>query len=80
MKVELIEKYLEDKYNSLSITKIQNGYKLDGLFIYETPKKKLSWYVDVESDLYSWFGPGNYYEIIHSWFIKTFGKEIRYDK
>ena len=80
MKVELIEKYLEDKYSSLSITKIQNGYKLDDLFIYETPKKKLSWYVDVESDLYSWFGPGNYYEIIHSWFFKIFGKKIGYDK
>jgi hypothetical protein len=80
MKVELIEKYLEDRYGNSSLTKIQNGYRLDDLFIYETLNKKLIWYIDVESDLCSWFGPDNYYEIIHSWFIKTFGKEIGYDK
>jgi hypothetical protein len=80
MKVEIVEKYLESRYGNSSLTKKQDDYKLDDLFIYETSNKKLVWYVDVESDLYSWFGPGNYYELIHSWFFKRFGKEIGYDK
>jgi hypothetical protein len=80
MNVELIEKYLEDKYGNLSLTKKQNDYYLIDLFVYNIPEKKLRWYIDVESDLLSWFGPGNYYQVIHDWFIKTFGKKIGYDK
>jgi hypothetical protein len=80
MNIELIEKYLEDKYGNLSLTKKQNDYNLIDLFVYNISEKKLRWYIDVESDLLSWFGPGNYYQVIHDWFIKRFGKKIGYDK
>jgi hypothetical protein len=80
MNVELIEKFLRDKYGTLSLVKKQDGYKLDDLFIYQNKNNELRWYVDIETDLYAWFGPGNYYNIIHNWFFKQFGKEIGYDK
>ena len=80
MNVELIEQYLGDKYGSLSLTKKRETYMLDDLFVYDSSEKKLIWYIDVESDLFSWFGPGNYYQVIHNWFIIKFGKEIGYDK
>lgn len=80
MNVELIEQYLGDKYGSLSLTKKRDTYILDDLFVYDISLKNLRWYVDVESDLFSWFGPGNYHQVIYGWFIKKFGKEIEYDK
>jgi hypothetical protein len=80
MNINLIEKYLEDKYGSLSLTKKRNDYILNDLFDYNILEKELRWYIDVESDLFAWFGPGNYYRVIHDWFIKRFGKEIGYDK
>jgi hypothetical protein len=80
MNVELIEKYLEDKYGSLSLIKKQNTYILNNLFLYNTLEKELRWYIDVESDLFAWFGQGDYYQVIHDWFIKRFGKKIGYDK
>jgi hypothetical protein len=80
MNIEIVEKYLESRYGNSSLDEKKDHYKLDNLFLYETSNKELIWYVDVESDLYSWFGPGNYDEIIHSWFFKRFGKEIGYDK
>lgn len=80
MNVELIEQYLGDKYGSLSLTKKTYTYILDDLFVYDSLEKTLKWYIDVESDLLSWFGPGNYYQVIHDWFIKRFGKKIGYDK
>jgi hypothetical protein len=81
MKVELIEKYLTDKYGGLLVTKTKvHLIEFNDLFVYDRIDKTVMWYIDVESDLYSWFGPDNYYEIIHSWFIKQFSKEIGYDK
>jgi hypothetical protein len=80
MNVELIEQYLGDKYGSLSLTKKRDTYILDDLFVYDISLKGLRWYVDVESDLFTWFGPGDYYQVIHDWFIKKFGKKIGYDK
>jgi hypothetical protein len=80
MNVELVKQYLETRYNNLSLIKNKEVYKLGDVFIYEIPKKKLIWYVNVESELLSWFGPGNYYELIHSWFFNRFGEEIGYDK
>jgi hypothetical protein len=80
MKVELVEKYLENRYGNSSLVEKIDHFKLDNLFIYDTSNKNLIWYVDVEYDLCNWFGVGNYYEIIHSWFFKRFGKEIGYDK
>jgi len=80
MNIELIEKYLGDKYGDMSLIKKQDGYKLDDLFIYVEKNKELRWYIKVESELFAWFGPGNYYDIIRNWFFKQFGKEIGYDK
>jgi len=80
MNVELIEKYLGDRYGDMSLVKKQDGYKLDDLFIYLSKNKELKWYVNIETDLYAWFGPGNYYDIIRNWFFKQFGKEIGYDE
>jgi hypothetical protein len=85
MNIELIKKYLEDKYGNMSLNKLSNFmgdyyYNLNELFIYDVNEKKLNWYIDVESDLYSWFGQGNYYEVINSWFITKFGKEIGHGK
>jgi hypothetical protein len=56
MKVEIVEQYLDDRYGNSSLKKNQDGYKLDDLFIYVNENKELRWYVNVESDLYSWFG------------------------
>lgn len=80
MNIDLIEKYLTDKYGGVSLTKKRDNYILDDLFVYDSLDKTLKWYIDVESDLLSWFGPGNYYQVIHNWFIKRFGKKIGYDK
>jgi hypothetical protein len=80
MNVELIEQYLGDKYGSLSLTKKRDTYILDDLFVYDSSEKELRWYIDVESDLYTWFGPDNYYKVIHDWFMKQFSKEIGYDE
>ena len=80
MNLDLIEKYLTDKYGGVSLTKKHYTYMLDDLFVYDSSEKSLRWYIDVESDLFSWFGPGNYYQVIHDWFIKRFGKKIGYDK
>ena len=80
MNVELIEQYLGDKYGSLSLTKKLDTYILDDLFVYDSLEKTLKWYIDVESDLYTWFGPDNYYKVIHDWFMKQFSKEIGYDE
>jgi hypothetical protein len=80
MKVEIVEQYLDDRYGNSSLKKNQDGYKLDDLFIYVNENKELRWYVNIETDLYAWFGPGNYYNLIHTWFFKRFGKEIGYDK
>lgn len=80
MNVKLVRQYLEDRYGSLSMVKREDSYKLDDLFIYEISKKKLVWYVNVESDLVSWFGPGNYNTIINEWFIERFLKENGDDK
>jgi len=78
MNVELIEKYLVSKYGKSPLVKKQDGYTIDDLFIYQN--KELRWYVNIETDLYAWFGPGNYYNIIRNWFFKQFGKEIGYDE
>jgi hypothetical protein len=80
MKVEIVEQYLEGRYGDMSLVKKQDGYKLDNLFIYLNKNKELKWYIKVETELYSWFGPGNYYEIIHNWFFNKFGEKIGYDK
>jgi hypothetical protein len=80
MNVELVKQYLETRYSDLSLIKNNEGYKLGDVFIYQISKKKLIWYVNVESELLSWFGSGNYYELIHSWFFNRFGEEIGYDK
>ena len=42
---------------------IEDYYKPDS-FIYKNKDSELRWYVNVEMDLYAWFGPGNYYNII----------------
>ena len=56
------------------------GTKDVAVFVYDSSEKELRWYIDVESDLYTWFGPDNYYKVIHDWFMKQFSKEIGYDE
>lgn len=80
MNIGLIKKYLVSKYGNLPLVKKQDGYNLDDLFIYKNKDSELRWYVNVEMDLYAWFGPGNYYNIIRDWFFEQFGKDIGYDE
>lgn len=83
MNVDLIEKYLTDKYDWLSISKTKTRVEFiefNDVFVYDRTDRVVRWHIDVESNLFSWFGPGNYYQVIHDWFIKKFGKAIGYDE
>ena len=81
MNIDLIEKYLTDKYGGLSVTKTKlHLIEFNDLFVYDQRDKTVMWYIDVESDLFAWFGPDNYHKVIHDWFKKQFSKEIGYDE
>ena len=81
MNIDLIEKYLTDKYGGLSVTKSKTHLiEFNDLFVYDRRDKTVMWYIDVESDLFAWFGSDNYYKVIHDWFMKQFCKEIGYDE